>query len=155
MVFAADFSLEPPLEALERFIRSVRDPRSETGRRLVDRAVEEVFELTKAEQSRHRVEVRSRLAEKLPLVRFEPEQLRQVILNLAMNSLQAMEDGGIIEVATRSAGDRAQLAIRDSGRGIPDEIRDRLENLVQAVVDAGACPRPGGHIPPERFLCQS
>jgi signal transduction histidine kinase len=49
-----------------------------------------------------------------------------VILNLVMNALQAMENGGTLEVTTKLASGKVQLTVADTGEGIPDEIRDRV-----------------------------
>lgn len=85
--------------------------------------------------------IRLKLAQSKIHLRFEPPprsmvvdvhkgQLQQVLLNLLINSTQAMPDGGDIAIVT-STEDRgtqrvALIDIRDSGRGIPDALRDRI-----------------------------
>ncbi|MDB4887810.1 MAG: putative two-component hybrid sensor and regulator [Gemmatimonadetes bacterium] len=76
-----------------------------------------------------------------PLVRLDPTQLEQVILNLALNARDAMPRGGHLRVhagATRldlartmsgtavPAGDYATLEVSDTGTGIAPEVRERL-----------------------------
>jgi signal transduction histidine kinase len=80
------------------------------------------------------VEVVLSLAEELPRVRADAEQLRQVFLNLAINAVQAMPAGGklVISTARRSGGRRGtpaqflEIRFRDSGPGIP---APELKNL--------------------------
>ena len=79
------------------------------------------------------VEVRMRLDEQLPPAAGDPESLLQVFLNLGQNALQAMPDGGTLEVLTtrrrRSRlgyGQFCEIRFRDTGIGIP---RDRLKKL--------------------------
>ena len=57
----------------------------------------------------------------------DPDQIRQVLTNLFMNSAQAMPQGGHIEVvAEKVAPSAARLRIRDDGPGIAEEARHRL-----------------------------
>jgi signal transduction histidine kinase len=48
----------------------------------------------------------------------DPEQLKQVVLNLVMNALEAMKDGGTLRVSAASEGDAVRLVVKDSGIGI-------------------------------------
>ena len=79
------------------------------------------------------VELRVRLDEHLPLIHGDPESLIQVFLNLGQNALQAMPEGGTLEIlSTRRRRSRlgygqfAEVRFRDTGIGIP---RDRLKKL--------------------------
>jgi signal transduction histidine kinase len=56
----------------------------------------------------------------------DPEQLKQVVLNLALNGLDAVERGGWVKVSTRIGGESAEISVRDNGGGIPSEIRERV-----------------------------
>jgi two-component system NtrC family sensor kinase len=70
----------------------------------------------------------ARLEEGLPPVRGVENQLVQVFLNLILNAMEAMPDGGSLWVATAHHAEREQVvvAFRDSGPGIPPEIREHL-----------------------------
>jgi two-component system, NtrC family, sensor histidine kinase HydH len=79
------------------------------------------------------VELRVRTDDQLPMVAGDPESLLQVFLNLGQNALQAMPDGGTLEILTtrrrRSRlgyGQFCEIRFRDTGIGIP---RDRLKKL--------------------------
>jgi len=58
------------------------------------------------------------LSPDLPRVPVDPEKMRQVLLNLLRNALDAMGAGGSLKVATRSSGDGVLVAIEDTGPGI-------------------------------------
>ena len=75
----------------------------------------------------------------LPRVACEPEQLKQVFINLALNAFQAMPGGGRLTVTSRAVRDelslwreaprRAELVevrFRDTGPGIPDDAQERI-----------------------------
>ncbi len=64
-------------------------------------------------------------------------RLRQVLLNLCLNALQAMPDGGRLTIRAMQRGERVLLEVEDSGSGIPDAVRDR-------IFDVHFTTRPGG-----------
>ena len=75
------------------------------------------------------VQLDMQLAEDLPPVRVDPEQLRQVLLNLALNGIQSVKGKGTLRVATRlrrgsrrdDSWDRVVVSFRDQGQGITEE----------------------------------
>ncbi len=54
----------------------------------------------------------------LPLLECDPEQLKQVLLNLLMNAIQASPGGGTVEVLAGQQDGQAVIAVRDEGEGI-------------------------------------
>ena len=62
----------------------------------------------------------------LPLIECFPNQLGQVFINLLVNAAHAIEDRGIITIATKSDGDAVLVTISDTGCGIPAEIREKI-----------------------------
>jgi signal transduction histidine kinase len=64
----------------------------------------------------------------LPPILMDREQMKQVILNLLLNAVQAMPKGGPLMLkGTLPEGDRwIKLSIQDSGLGIPGEVLDKL-----------------------------
>jgi signal transduction histidine kinase len=76
------------------------------------------------------VESSLELGKALPKVLIDPERLRQVIINLALNAVQAMEGKGKLVVRTlaRASGRGAAVEIHviDNGPGIPEKIRANL-----------------------------
>jgi len=73
----------------------------------------------------------------LPPVDADPNLLRQAMVNLLMNALQAVQRGGRVEVRTRSSPDGVAFSVRDDGAGIPAEHRDRIFSLYFST-------KPGG-----------
>ena len=90
--------------------------------------------LTKETEEYARVDIVTDFAERMPPVRADAEQLLQVFLNLSLNALQAMPQGGrlVISTALRRATRRGAAAaflearFRDTGAGIPS---NDLKNL--------------------------
>ena len=62
----------------------------------------------------------------IPQVQFDPPLLRQVLLNIAKNSIEAMPAGGQLTFASGRDHDRVLVRISDSGEGIPPDIIDKI-----------------------------
>lgn len=74
------------------------------------------------------VTVRLDMPESPPLVRVDPVQMRQVFWNLVTNAVEAMPDGGLLEIMAKEdpAAKTVTIGIRDSGSGITPEHQARL-----------------------------
>ena len=62
----------------------------------------------------------------LPLLKGDPSQLKQVLLNICQNALKAMPEGGALGVAATCQGEKIQVSITDTGQGIAPEIREKI-----------------------------
>ncbi|MGY4447235.1 PAS domain S-box-containing protein [Bradyrhizobium sp. i1.3.1] len=97
----------------------------------IDEVILEVLALVRAELAKNGVWVRTRRTEALPLVRADRVQLRQVILNLITNAIEAMSEINEGErellIATRTDGSNNVLvAFRDTGPGLDPNSADRV-----------------------------
>jgi signal transduction histidine kinase len=80
-----------------------------------------VLEFVRPEAEAAGVGQRHEFASELPPLSADPERLRQVLLNLVRNSLEAMPDGGTLTVRTRAAPGQVELDVEDTGVGFADE----------------------------------
>jgi two-component system, sporulation sensor kinase E len=64
----------------------------------------------------------------VPALQLDEKEIRQLILNIAMNGLDSMEEGGVLLIRTIHIHEEQQvvLQISDEGGGIPDEVMHRL-----------------------------
>jgi signal transduction histidine kinase len=90
--------------------------------------VEESLRLVAPTLDSHRIKVSVRLDEEVPRVQADPDSLRQIFLNLVNNSIDAMPDGGRLEIITRLMRDAgaAEIIFRDSGTGIAPELVEHI-----------------------------
>ena len=51
---------------------------------------------------------------------------RQAIGNLGLNAIQAMPEGGRLTIVTGQASDQVSITLRDTGPGVPEELRERV-----------------------------
>ena len=84
-----------------------------------------------------RVELSLRLDPALAELTADDGQLRQVLIALLMNALDASQPGGHVEVATRRSGKDVVLTVSDDGAGIPEEIRAQIFNPFFTTKAAG------------------
>ncbi len=82
------------------------------------------------------IEVRS--ATDAAWIRADRDLLKQAILNVVMNGIEAMTDGGVLSIETRSAGPFVEVAVSDTGPGIPPAIQDKIFNLYFSTKEHGS-----------------
>jgi len=123
-------------KVLEDFLRFARPEPVEHGRFSPNKAIEEVLELTRQQALRNRVEVEVVLAEDIEIP-GRGEQIQQALLNLVLNALQVMPDGGQLKVSSTVHGNEVGIHVSDSGPGIAMEDRDRIFNPFVTTRDSG------------------
>jgi signal transduction histidine kinase len=93
--------------------------------------VTRVLDLLGGEAERRSIRLEREL-DTVPLVAGDDERLRQVLVNLGLNALEAVDDGGLVRVSCRLDASAArpepevEILVDDSGAGIPTESRDRI-----------------------------
>lgn len=124
---AADV-IKQEIDRLDKVIKALLDfgrPSTPTLVRIdLNDVLQDVVLFTTRFARQSNVRIESALTEGLPPVLGDPDQLKQVFLNLVTNAVQAMEQtGGSITISTTSDGDYVETQVRDSGPGIaPDEL---------------------------------
>ncbi|MFO0775333.1 MAG: PAS domain S-box protein [Nitrospiraceae bacterium] len=73
----------------------------------------------------------------LPPVQADPDHMTQVFINLIMNSLQAMPEGGTLRVRTEAGPRTVTVSLSDSGAGIPAEALGKIFEPFFTTKDAG------------------
>jgi PAS domain S-box-containing protein len=73
-----------------------------------------------------RVELVLDLDQNLPELTFDPAHIRQVLLNVTKNSLEAMSGGGTLTIHTGRRAGRVFVEIRDTGEGIPLSVKEKI-----------------------------
>ncbi|MFH1539689.1 MAG: HAMP domain-containing sensor histidine kinase [bacterium] len=115
-------------ERAQKIVRNLLDfaRESEIQTEILDLGdiVRETLALVGNQIKLHNVKLSAEIAENLPPVHGDRQHLGQVFLNLILNSLDAMPDGGRLHIAAAKDEDPAFLAVRitDTGKGIPDHV---------------------------------
>ena len=92
----------------------------------VNQVVEDVTHLLSHDPRARNVRVEMQLGQGLPGVRAREDDLVQVLLNLGINALDALPDGGHVRYTTAAVDGRVEVQVADDGAGIPAEVHDRV-----------------------------
>jgi len=118
-------------EVLSRIRKMLRKTDIEVAALDLTEAIDETLKLLAFDASAHGVSVKSELAPGLAKVWADRIQVQQVILNLALNGMEAMRDrpeaGRQLTIRSSQANAKeAEVSVVDSGPGIPAEILPRI-----------------------------
>ena len=111
---------------ITEFLQAMRPTAPQMKLGSLNEAVEATLALLQPELDNRGITVQLRLARHLSPVAHDPAQIKQVLVNLVKNAMQAMSQGGVLTLATGASGDEAWIEVRDTGGGIPKETLSRL-----------------------------
>ncbi len=94
----------------------------------INEVVQSVHELTRVHLRQDDLKVNFNLDDHLPDVLIDPAQISQVVINLVINAMQAMPDGGELTITTQqdSSTRRVELLVGDTGQGIQGEDLSKI-----------------------------
>jgi signal transduction histidine kinase len=122
---------------VKRFLDFTRPPELHQEETSLKELIEDVLAVGKPQMDRSNVKVEDHFASDVPLVVVDRELLKQALMNLILNALEAMPSGGRLTVSLERRGEMAVIEIEDTGRGIPPEHTQRIFQLFFTT-------RPGG-----------
>ena len=93
------------------------------------RLLEDVIMLATPDTEQHGVTVKRRLGAEPLGVRVDVDVMKQAILNVIINGMQAMPQGGTLTISARREEDSVITEIRDQGIGIPHELQEKIFEL--------------------------
>ncbi len=130
------------IHRLDRVVQMLVDFYRPVELRLTDfdlrRLIEDVGLLATPEAARQGVKLETKLAgEPLP-VRADADLIKQALLNVVLNGVQSMDNGGVLSMLARQHEGTATIEVRDQGGGIPPEVRDKVFNLYFTTKKAGS-----------------
>jgi PAS domain S-box-containing protein len=99
--------------------------------------LQEVLEVARPQLQQAKVEVAQLLPIGIPEVFVDRDLLKQAVLNLVLNAVDAMPGGGQLQLTLSRRGEVAEITVGDTGKGIPPELRQKVFQLFFTT-------RPGG-----------
>jgi signal transduction histidine kinase len=105
----------------------------------IDQLLEEVVSFIDLADSKKRIEFSKQLCQKPQLIEADSNSLRQVLINVINNSVESIQDEGLISIHTcyESEKKMATIEISDNGPGIPGDIMDKIFDPFFTLKEAG------------------
>ena len=130
------------IQRLDRVVQTLVDFTRPVELRLAEldlrRLLDDVVLLASPEAERHGVTMERDFSSDVLPVKVDGDLIKQAVLNIVINGVQAMPQGGTLTVAAFRDNDEVQIEIRDQGAGIPVELRDRIFNLYFTTKKTGS-----------------
>jgi signal transduction histidine kinase len=130
------------IQRLDRVVQMLVDFNRPVELRLADfdlrRLIEDVALLASPEAARQGVRVETQLTDEPLPVRADSDLIKQALLNVVLNGVQAMSDGGRLSIVAQQYETAATIEVRDEGPGIPPDVRDKVFNLYFTTKKAGS-----------------
>ena len=105
------------------FLLFARTDRMQYRDARLDVLIDEVIQLLKPEAATNDVELEHSHGDApLPYMQMDAEKMRQVLINLIRNAIEAMPEGGTVTVESGLAEGQAHIVVRDTGPGLPQGL---------------------------------
>jgi PAS domain S-box-containing protein len=111
---------------IRQFLQAIRPTPLQLTVASVNDVIRETIDLLQPEIENRGVTIKERLARQLPGIPIDPAQIKQALVNLIKNALQAMTKGGVLTLKTDQAAEGIVITVSDTGGGIPQEQIKRI-----------------------------
>ncbi|MBI4837943.1 MAG: hypothetical protein HY806_02125 [Nitrospirae bacterium] len=111
---------------LTRFLGFVKQKDMHTSEIDMKAMIEHVLSLATFNLKSKNILVHQEIAENLPAIKADRALIEQVFLNLVINAIEAMPDGGDIKISGKSEGNFIEIMVWDKGTGIPANIKSKV-----------------------------
>ncbi|MCB0295281.1 MAG: two-component sensor histidine kinase, partial [Calditrichaeota bacterium] len=98
----------------------------------------EIYDLVYQQALEKSIEIKKYFSRDLPMVNVSRDKLKQVIINLILNGYDAMPEGGELAMRTHYREGKVVVSIKDTGHGIPANIRENIFDLYFTTKDSGS-----------------
>src|SRR6185312_7780225 len=109
-----------------QFLQAIRPTPPQKKSASLNEIVRETVELLRPEIENRGLAIDEKLAPQLPNAPLDPAQIKQALVNLMKNAMQAMTRGGMLSVQTGSGADGVSVSVADTGCGIPPDQLNRI-----------------------------
>ena len=111
---------------IRQFLEALRPAQVKLVRGDLNRVVQETIELLRPEIDNRGLSIEQQLGANLPSIQIDPGQIKQALVNLVKNAIQAMTKGGRLLLRTSQASEGIVVSVSDTGGGIPEEKINRI-----------------------------
>lgn len=122
---------------ITEFLLLAKDKAMDFQRMSLNKIIREIFPMLQADALLNSCQIVLELGEVSPIL-LDAHSIRQVILNMTRNAIEAMPRGGKITIRTGAADQKVFLAIEDEGIGISPEILQKIGNPFVSTKEHGS-----------------
>jgi signal transduction histidine kinase len=127
---------------LDRVVRTFLDFSRPVELKLADIPVHdlvgEIVDLAKPQAAAGNIQIVARQEAEGVDVRVDRDLMKQAVLNVVVNAMQAMPQGGELRFESSVAGDTVEIRVADTGSGIPPELREKIFRLYFSTKNKGS-----------------
>jgi len=113
-------------EILNAFLQFARAGELHLAEGNLNTIVSDYVDFLEPQANSMEVELRLHLDSDLPVVMLDRSLMRQALVNLCRNAIEAMPDGGSVDLLTRTRGDDVVLEVIDTGKGMDEKTRSQM-----------------------------
>ena len=124
-------------QILSRLLDFARAPSSGMVLDRIEPLIEYARQVTESLAEQADVEVRVNVEQDLPEIFLDHDQFQQVMVNLVRNAVEAMPDGGVLEIGACRGEESVELYVSDTGAGISEEHVDEVFDLFYTTKPSG------------------
>ena len=92
----------------------------------INESVMESISLLEGRFKNSKVNLSTELSGSMPEIVADPSQMSQIFVNLIVNALQSMPEGGELTISSEYDSEFVSIKVKDTGSGIPEENRDKV-----------------------------
>ncbi|WP_371363915.1 Adaptive-response sensory-kinase SasA [Sporomusa rhizae] len=121
---------------IKEYLCMAKEKRTDLKKCCLNRIIKSLLPLIQAEAIASATDVAHELSE-IPELQLDENEIRQLLLNLVRNGLEAMPTGGSLTIRTFMDKGKVILSVNDKGHGIPDHILNNLGKPFLTTKDTG------------------
>jgi signal transduction histidine kinase len=110
----------------EEYLAFARFPKPHFEEESINHLLQELADFVRPLATRQELTLQVELDPDVPLMEIDRTLMRQAILNLVKNGMEALSHGGSLTLASRLDGEHVEIAVSDTGPGISPEVGERL-----------------------------
>lgn len=111
---------------ITQFLQAIRPQQPQLQLASVNDVVRETLELLQPEIENRGLRVEAKLSHTLPLAPIDSAQIKQVLVNLCKNAIQALTRGGVLTLLTEEREEGVCVVVADTGSGIAPDLLSRI-----------------------------
>ena len=111
---------------ITQFLQAIRPTQPKLANASLNDVVEETLQLLRPEIENRGLHIKENRATRLPTLPIDAGQIKQALVNLVKNAVQAMTKGGTLTLQTGESSDGVWVSVADTGGGIPQEQLNRI-----------------------------